>query len=1034
MRRQKTVNRANQCWLHSMGQWLAMLCIMLLIAGCSDGVCVDADDWGQNKKANVAVPSIDEITDSGVQLEAGQPLYMKATGTIDLCPTRLVLDENSSPRISPQVSVWQNTGILVNKGDYYSIYVHSAENKNESTPNSSAYMDRRGELITKGEGLYVMIVPSDDQEGLKKDQDNNTANDSRNGKYFWPGNQTVSDDGSGTTFYELWENDPKKGKGPGSKIGGFSGLATDTGVIWVRYARTAKKGDGSRNFSDSGDWESRWSPWRGRYAWGENECRYVCNPGVIASVCAAAGPFAGVCITSAMTACGVKKQLPDQANCKWNPHWVDEDYRDNSNGYEIEITAGCPGENGTFLQALIAGESDIIAQQEPVFQPLGCLPGSDGCIPAVDKNGRPLTSPVYQLTSNAKATILEMDPAQGAQLDKDGAYNGVVPRTGRLWFRIKDRQTKASDAIATPANCDVATDKEHYLSPPNEPIGCVQHVHPEVNPNQKECYRDYITKGNSRVRDPAICGKSTLEKLTCQLAQSGSDSKTYIDQCGVLNPECKPPMGFTGYSDNLGSYKVFVKTTKPNNGFSSMADHLIKPVRAILFGTCRANSSLNEVDCNNLPRVSTVVPTPANLNGEESAIQCGTTPSSGSGTNTTVQANVLPDQVDIGYEVTDSSNNSMWQPGIVKRMYSKLIGSSDNGANPFVNAVRAALLLYIILHAFRYMFGLIEDPQKDFAATVIRIGLLQQMLSPSSWEFFNTYFFTLFINGINELIAIFAGQFTGLGQEVLIDPLTGQVVTDATGTAVSINSMSPFAFVDQTLDRFFSGETWIKILALLFSSPLGLLYLVFIVIGMFYFIQAVLVAIILYLLALIAIGLQIALAPIFIAFMLFKKTRGFFENWVNYLVSHMLQPVFVLTALSMFNVFIYSAIYTLLHYTVCPECLFGFHADFKLFKMDVCFLEYYAPVGGSSVENVPIQFFVLLIFIILCQAMFAFNAWMSRLASELITSQTASTLATSAQKGFNSLKGPAMQALTMAKNAAAGGIQSVSRKGGEEKK
>ena len=1028
----QSVKAADWFWKCDLFKKVGMaLLIVLLLASCSEGDCILADDWGQNRNLSISIPAVDELTSGGIQVVGGQPLYLKAMGAVDLCPDSRVLDENTTVRISPQVSTWQTTGFHVRKGDFFSIYVHSAVNENEATPGSSTYMDRRANQ-KQGAGLYALIV-EDTEDKLF-----GTPTSAQNSKSYYP-DPTIRDDDTNDQFFELWENDPDNGKGKGSGIGGFSGIAKKTGVVWLRYARTASRADGGRAYSDSGDWESRWSPWRGRYAWGERDCRFLCNPGVFIPGCWATGPvLVGPCIAASFASCGAKKKLPDLQNCKWTPgdHWVDEDYNKNANGYEVEITSGCPGQDGTFLQAIIASDSDVASQEVPVFQPTGCLPGTEGCQPAVDGNGRRLTTPVYTLKPKAQVSVIEMDPARGANLNTQGAYDGTVPKSGNLWFRIVDRERKATDQMASPPNCDREmlannTKNPNYIAPLNTPAGCVQHVHPEVNPDQKECDRNYVDgKPN-----PDLCSRSLLNRVTCQLADQNSTTKTYHEQCGLLNTKCIPPPGFTGYSDNLGAYKVQVRTAKVDNGFSSMANSIIKPVKAILFGACRANSSLTEEQCNALP--SQDVPPPATLDQASSEPPCPSSADS-SGTSTTSQTpatsnskiNPKPDAiVNIGHEVSDSPSSS-WQPGIVTRMYTKLIGS-ESTVNPFVSAVRVALLLYIILHAFRYMLGLIEDPQKDFAATVIRIGILQQMLSPSSWEFFNAHLFSIFINGMNDLIAIFAGQFMGLGQSVLLDPLTGQVVTESGGQPVSLNAASPFAFVDQTLSRFFSSATWIKILALL-TSPLGFMYVIFIILGMFFFIQAVLTALILYLLAMIAIGLQISLAPIFIAFMLFKRTRGFFENWVSFLLMHMLQPVLVLTALSMFNVFVYSAIYVLLHYSVCVECLVNISYDFKIFNIDICLFSYYMPWGGTGHGSIPVQFFMLLMFIIICQAMYSFNEWMARLASELVTGSMAVSLASVAQVAANTIKKTAIGKIAQAKDAAMSVKSAMSRKGGSK--
>ncbi len=943
---------------------VAIAALLFLLTACpAPGPdCVMADDWGGNLNAKVAIDPSKEWTDSGIDAIAGEPLYIQTVGHIDLCPDNITLSTSSSPAIVPTVNRWQDTKFSVIKGSTFQINVLnnttecSTCGQGEATSrgtgiHSSHYFDRRGVELQNGIGLYALILPPGQTPGPVEENE-----------WFFPNNSATIDNNS--TFFQLYENDPSHGAGRGSGIGGFSGQAPITGQVWLKYARTAIPGEG-RPFvpSNSGSWEHRWSPWKGYFAWDDGVCGGACNPAVFGAACIASSYFfAPICIAAVTAGCNSGKWLPDQANCMWPSHnqWTMENYAENRGGYEINFSNTCPGSNGQYLEVVFAKDGDINSTPSPLFN--GCSPGNAGCKPVVDKNGRPVTTNIYTVSNQDTLNRLltggiNLYHGDNPQVNSLGEFQGQVPESGHVWFRIRDNIVKSSDYIATPAGCDMPT-SPNYLSPDNStPRGCVQKIPPAdainapANRNSLQvCPKNYLNSTTGRVVSQT-CDKSLLQRVTDQLSLSSNTSHSYIEQCGYRNPNCTPPVGFTGHDDNLGTYSVKIKTTKVDKTFSSTFNSIIIAVKGIIFGTCETNSNLNEVAC-----------------GETS-----------------------------------------WQKGIVQKLYGKLIGTPETGGTPLSKMVRASILLYVIIYGFRFMLGVIEDAQREFITSIIRIAILQQMFSVSSWEFFNTYLFNTFINGINDFINILSAQFMGAGMTTLTDPVTGKVLTDATGATIPTTgqNINPFMFMDLTFSRFFTQETWIKIAGLLFGSFLGPAYMMLIIIGMGYYAMAVLVALIIYLLAMIGIGLQIVVAPIFISFMLFPRTRQFFSNWLKYTISYVAQPVFIFTALSIFNIFAYSAMYNVLHYNVCWQCLYSINFDdlfgtSNFFNADLCLFSFYMPWHNEG-AGMPTQFFVMVIFMLLINAMYSFNEWMTYLASELAAGQISSSLYGAATSAMNKI-------------------------------
>lgn len=102
----------------------------------------------------------------------------------------------------------------------------------------------------------------------------------------------------------------------------------------------------------------------------------------------------------------------------------------------------------------------------------------------------------------------------------------------------------------------------------------------------------------------------------------------------------------------------------------------------------------------------------------------------------------------------DPSSNDPTKYGLTKRMYLGLTGNIN-----FIAAVRAALVLSIIFFALSYMLGLKAVNTQDFIMYALKVSFVVILIGPYSWTFFYDHLFTVFINGVEELVWIMSGQF-----------------------------------------------------------------------------------------------------------------------------------------------------------------------------------------------------------------------------------------------------------------------------------
>ncbi len=894
---------------------LAMLVSLFVLTACPapGPSCIEADEWGQTENITVRIDPKKKFNPSGISVRSGEPLNMTISGVIDLCPVSQSLNKGSNPAISPAVSGWQDSGITVTKDDKFVITV------------DGSYYDRKGEQKL-GSGLYAYITPDVLTDDSPENSDwwygksSNSAPSSNrkavDGDVCHP---NPADPDECNPFFELYDNGTT-----GANGSGYVGVAPRTGKLYFRYARTAS----ARGLDNSGDGDSRFSPWKGAYKWIEHDCN-VCRQTTINLTCLSVSAIPGaypICVAAWQGACANEKKL-EYAVSNWSKytssrcqewygptagasdsvdggeyrvdgywgdngydHWVDENYIEphnastgttaynNGAGYTITVSHGCPGTYGKYLQMDIGGSDAALV---PVVPPCpdnsrdiggACIVnGTDERLYTAEFSVSPVT--VTDLNSSG---YNETGQSIGlpAGFTSRGKYSSVVPGSGELWFEVKDTATEANT---------------------NYPQGA-------------------------------------------------------------------------HYEDNLGSYTISVRTTKINTDISGLLNGFIEPIRKIIFGYCRIsdnpattgineaklNSSLNEEDCNKL----------------------GT-----------------PDA---------------WQSGITQRMYSTLVTSTI-----FIDAVRAGLVLLVVIYGMYFMLGgVTDDTQDKFIKRVIRVAIIIQLISPGSWAFFNQYLFTFFIDGMNQLIAIIAGDFMG----------AVSLVDEVSDTPVVADITNPFAFVDGTMSKFLNTSTLIKLSSLFFVFPIGPIYILCILGGMVFFLYAVVKAAILYALAMLAISLLLILGPIFIAFLMFDYTKAYFASWIKVLTSYLMQPVLVFTALSIFNVFIYSAIYTVLHFRVCWEPIFESNIPFgALGNIHMVWFEFYKPVEGQDgnallSSGMPIGFFMILIFIIIVNALVHLVDFMAELASHI----TAGTANLSLSKAAGEYLGSSMAALKGAAGLAIG--------------
>lgn len=232
---------------------------------------------------------------------------------------------------------------------------------------------------------------------------------------------------------------------------------------------------------------------------------------------------------------------------------------------------------------------------------------------------------------------------------------------------------------------------------------------------------------------------------------------------------------------------------------------------------------------------------------------------------------------------------------VMKRLW---VGLTQNTG--FIGIVRIGMELAVTLYALSYLMGMISAPKSDFVINVVRLGIVIQLLTPDSFDFFYNHFFQAFLTGIADMVGFIVNPFTDY------DP------------------NSPWYSLDQLLHKLWSQETAAKVLSTLFSNGIGMFYIPVFYIGLVLFLLAIVKALLRYLAAMIILAILVVLGPIFITLMLYGRTRGLFDEWVNQFVAVAIELLLLFAAVGMFAYFIVFFMEQTLGYRVCWKPIFTF--------------------------------------------------------------------------------------------------------------
>jgi len=259
-----------------------------------------------------------------------------------------------------------------------------------------------------------------------------------------------------------------------------------------------------------------------------------------------------------------------------------------------------------------------------------------------------------------------------------------------------------------------------------------------------------------------------------------------------------------------------------------------------------------------------------------------------------------PLHIYIGYK---KASKDIYKESQAARIYKRI-----TSFKVFQTTLTLSMVLMITFYGLGFMMGVTEMKQSDIMDRLVKIGLIYLFTSPIyGWIFFEKFFVTFFKGGTDYLTFLMASIFAD-----------DNLINNALNTGNLSDKTPLFSSVDKVLGLYLINDVvHKKISALLFYNFVGIIYCVILYYCAISYIYAASNAILLYLTAQFFTSILFVIGPFFFIFILFKQTKGFFDNWLNSLIGFSLQQIFVIFTLNIFNMLIYMVTKMALGFRIC---------------------------------------------------------------------------------------------------------------------
>ena len=350
--------------------------------------------------------------------------------------------------------------------------------------------------------------------------------------------------------------------------------------------------------------------------------------------------------------------------------------------------------------------------------------------------------------------------------------------------------------------------------------------------------------------------------------------------------------------------------------------------------------------------------------------------------------------------VYNKSEKPMYKENQVRRIYTSIL------KNPvYKSFLMLSIVLMLSFYGMGFLMGVSELKQSEIVDRLIKIAIIYLFTNPDfGWVWFEKFFVTFFKNGVDFLTFTMAEIFDEEGSTKINSAIKAGNFSDKSLI---------FAGVDRVIGLFLINDViHKKIGALLFYNFFGILYLMIIYYSAITYVYAISNAVLIYLTSQFFTSVLFIVGPIFFVFILFKQTKGFFDNWLNALIGFGLQQIFLIFTLSLFNTVLYLVIKMTLGFRVCWDSVWHLNLpgginisllSFWTIQDSPSYLgESVNPSAEGSSGSIPSIPRLLSLWTI-CVIMKSFISTITDLAANLSGGMSATELGSSVASGMNKM-------------------------------
>ena len=286
--------------------------------------------------------------------------------------------------------------------------------------------------------------------------------------------------------------------------------------------------------------------------------------------------------------------------------------------------------------------------------------------------------------------------------------------------------------------------------------------------------------------------------------------------------------------------------------------------------------------------------------------------------------------------------------GTVYGMYSGIIRSTEYRATYYL-----CLILFVVLLGLSYILGMTEMSLQKAIPIMVKVGIISLFTNPAlsnstglpiGW----TAYYNVIVSPSIYAMEAFAMHFAAALFEINIDQVD-----------------SGFAPLSIMLEFMFNSTFWIKMTMVVFGAmPMGAATFIVMMLAMITYILAAVLAIMSYFTIILTLGVLFAIGPVFFIFLLFEKTKKYFEQWWKQILALMFQQYTLFISISIFGFIMIKCVQSMLSFDVYCKSIINIKLDLRVLPVvNIPIFKYYAPSLGNS-ESLTMMMYAIFLFML----------------------------------------------------------------------